>query len=130
MKKISNLVSQLQNGQRSNLFEIEVENNSFILSVLNCLFEEGYIRGYQYDFNNMKKVKVLLKYDTKGFPVIKYIKILSKSSHVKYLNVKLLSQINDKYFPGDVILTTSKGILTHKKALQQNVGGQMLIKIF
>ncbi|WP_412057818.1 30S ribosomal protein S8 [Bartonella sp. DGB2] len=97
--------------------------------VLDVLQAEGYIRGYtQVDFDNGKsEIEIELKY-YEGAPVIREIARISKPGRRVYVSAKSIPQVANGL--GISILSTPKGVMADHEAREQNVGGELLCRIF
>ncbi len=129
---ISDTLTRIRNAQNVRCKEVLLHKpiSKFCIKILNVLYKEGYIRGFRVitsDNNNIVSVKVLLKYDFNGQPMIKEIKRISKSGRRFYIPIKSLCKINNGM--GTLILSTPKGLMTDEDARLLNVGGEVLCKI-
>jgi ribosomal protein S8 len=81
-----------------------------------------------YKVLNKNFVKIYLKFDNSGNPVIKDFFLISTFSRKRYMRVSDIksNNIQKNYF---FFLNTSKGILSHEKALIKKVGGEVFFKI-
>ncbi|UXM94125.1 MULTISPECIES: 30S ribosomal protein S8 [unclassified Bartonella] len=97
--------------------------------VLDVLQSEGYIRGYtQSDFDNGKsEIEIELKY-YEGMPVIREISRVSRPGRRVYVSVKSIPHVANGL--GINILSTPKGVMADHEAREQNVGGELLCRIF
>jgi len=97
--------------------------------VLEVLQAEGYIRGFsQVDFDNGKsEIEIELKY-YEGAPVIREISRVSKPGRRVYVSVKSIPHVANGL--GISILSTPKGVMADHEAREQNVGGELLCRIF
>jgi len=97
--------------------------------VLDVLQSEGYIRGFsQVDFDNGKsEIEIELKY-YEGAPVIREISRVSKPGRRVYVSVKSIPHVANGL--GISILSTPKGVMADHEAREQNVGGELLCRIF
>ena len=97
--------------------------------VLDVLQSEGYIRGYtQSEFVNGKaEIEIELKY-YEGVPVIRELTRVSKPGRRVYVSVKSIPQVANGL--GISILSTPKGVMADHEAREQNVGGELLCRIF
>lgn len=125
LKSLNFMFSLINNASISNKGDINIPTNQKCLKVLEVLYNEGLIRGYTY---NKYRTNIYIKF-TGSFnkPVIKNIQSISINSRPIYVNVKVLSKlahVNEIF-----IISTPKGIMTVKKALQHNVGGIVFCKI-
>ena len=93
------------------------------------LKEEHYIKDFIFIFSGEKEsIRVFLKYDVHGEPVISVIKIQSKPGCRVYVNIHNIPKVLDGL--GIAILSTSKGILSDKTARKLNVGGEYLCSVW
>jgi len=125
---LADVITRIRNGQQAKLARVKLNSSKLCLNVLNVLMEEGVIKGYSFkeEDKNLRSLYVELKY-YKGLPVIKSIKVISKPSKRTYLSVKEIWKIDSGL--GFLILSTSKGVISDKKARKFNVGGEVLCKV-
>lgn len=124
---ISDMLVRIKNGQKAKLFEIYLFSPTpkICINILDILYKEGYIRGYKKLFyNNKLRIKVLLKYDLEGNPIISKLVRVSKPGKRVYTSIKSLWKIKSGL--GVFILSTKKGILTDNDARYLNIGGEVL----
>jgi len=126
---ISDLFARIKNGQQARLQVISAPASKYVENVLGVLQREGYIRTYSREEVGKGKadVNIELKYDA-GTPVIKQLDRVSTPGRRVYTGVQKLG----KFFNGlgIFILSTPKGILSDREAREQNVGGEILGKVF
>jgi small subunit ribosomal protein S8 len=98
-------------------------------NVLDVLQSEGYIRGYStVDFDNGRsEFEIELKYYD-GEPVIRDIERISRPGRRVYASVKNIPRVNNGL--GVSILSTPKGVMSDAEARDQNVGGEVLCRVF
>ena len=125
INNLSLALSIIYNSSLSFKSNAHVPTTKLNLSLINLLYKEGYIRGF---FYNSKKISVFLKYTEYLKPVIKYIKIISTSGKRITISNKTLSKIQKN--SGTLLLSTSKGLMTSKKAKEAySIGGEVLCKL-
>ncbi|EJF82954.1 30S ribosomal protein S8 [Bartonella rattimassiliensis] len=97
--------------------------------VLDVLQSEGYIRGYnQVDLGNGKaEIEIELKY-FESLAAIREISRVSKPGRRVYVSAKSLPQVANGL--GISILSTPKGVMADHEAREQNVGGELLCRVF
>jgi small subunit ribosomal protein S8 len=118
-----NLLVGIKTAQINRNLKATLKLSNFTLSILEVLKEEGYIRDFIKNSNN---IEVFLKY--KDFnPTIKNIYLISSSGRKVYYQYKNLHKINNGL--GILILSTSKGVMSSKKAFTYKLGGEVLFKI-
>jgi small subunit ribosomal protein S8 len=133
---LSNFFSHLKSAQQGRILVIEHARTRVIVSILDILQEDGYIRGYRFKTDNPNLIEILLKYKNQK-PAINQILRLSKPSRRIYFSADRLDQLNASsgrgsffFMQGLFILSTSKGIMSRSAALKLNVGGELLCHIF
>jgi small subunit ribosomal protein S8 len=126
---ISDLFARIKNGQQARLQTISAPASNFVEGVLAVLQREGYIRAYQrQDLGKGKAdMNIELKYDS-GAPVIKVLDRVSKPSRRVYTRIQKITKFYNGL--GIFILSTPKGVLSDREAREQNVGGEVLGKVF
>ncbi len=126
---ISDMIARIRNAQMRLLRDVIIPKSKFRIRILEVLKQEGYISDYKLlpDSNNKNTLSVDLKYSN-GLPVIKEIKIVSKPGRRIYAKADSIPKIQNGL--GLAILSTSKGIMTDSEARNQNVGGEIICKVF
>lgn len=126
-KSIIDMFIRLKNGSQSYNKEVIVTKTKQNIKLLNCLYKEGYIIGYKFSKQNMEDIVVFLKYiDYK--PLIKNISFISKPNKEVFCSLKELSKQNDNNIL--YILLTTKGYMSISEAKLNNMGGQLILKLF
>jgi|TARA_B100001079_G_scaffold38531_1_gene29911 small subunit ribosomal protein S8 len=126
---ISDMITRIRNAQMRMSKNVTIPNSKFRIRILEVLKQEGYISDYKLlsDSNNKNTLSVDLKYSN-GLPVIREIKIISKPGRRIYAKADSIPKIQNGL--GLAILSTSKGIMTDSEARNQNVGGEIICRIF
>ena len=126
---ISDMIARIRNAQMRLSRNVTIPNSKFRIRILEVLKQEGYISDCKLlsDSNNKNSLSVDLKYSN-GLPVIREIKIISKPGRRIYAKADSIPKIQNGL--GLAILSTSKGIMTDSDARNQNVGGEIICKVF
>ena len=126
---IGDMLTRIRNGQMRNLSQVKIPASNFRGKILDVLVKEGYIKDYKSlkDENNKPNFKVDLKYNL-GNPVISTIVRISRPGRRIYSRAESIPKINNGL--GISIVSTSKGIMTDSDARRQNVGGEVICKVF
>ena len=126
---IGDMLTRIRNGQMRSLNKINIPFSNFRLKILEVLKKEGYIIDFNTD-NGKKKIKFLsvdLKY-YEGQPVIKEIKRVSKPGRRVYSKATSIPKVLNGL--GLAILSTSKGVMSDTDAIKNNLGGEIICKVF
>ena len=128
MDQIANMINMIKNASQREHESVVVPFSNLKLSIAECLVREGYIASVN---KRMKKgfpvLELSLMY-TDGAPKVVGVDRVSKSSCRVYNGVKDIRPV--KYGKGIMVLSTPKGILTDKQARKEQVGGEVLFKMW
>jgi len=121
---IADMLTQIRNGQMARKSKITLPSSKNKIAVLEVLEEEGYILGFEQDKEKTKpNVTIHLKYHNEK-PVIEMIRRVSRPGLRVYKKKDELPKIMGGL--GIVILSTSEGVMSDKKARQLGQGGEVL----
>ena len=126
---ISDSLARIRNAQMRRQKYTLLKCSKHVKSVLDVLVREGYIEGYQEV--EQSKVVHLLKVDLKyyqGQPVINQIERVSKPGRRVHMSLGSLPKSEGGL--GIYIVSTSKGVLSDYEARTQQVGGEVICKVF
>ena len=99
------------------------------LELARVLKEEGYITDYEVkEAGKFKVINITLKYDTNHKSVITKLQRVSKPGLKTYSKAKNLQKVLGGL--GVAIVSTSKGLMTDRKARKENIGGEVLCYVY
>ena len=126
---IGDMFSRIRNGQMRLLNSIEIPSSNYRQNILKILKAEGYIKDYYIEksVNNKVSIKINLKY-YEGDPVIKEIKRISKPGRRVYSRANSIPRVMNGL--GLAILSTPKGVMSDSDAKKNNVGGEIICRVF
>ena len=126
---IGDMFSRIRNGQLRSLNSIEIPSSNFRRNILEILKREGYINDFYIEKNDNNKItlKITLKY-YEGDPVIKEIKRISKPGRRVYSRANSIPKVMNGL--GLAILSTPKGVMSDTEARKNNVGGEIICRVF
>ena len=126
---LGDMLTRIRNGQVRGKNSVLMPASRFRANVLEVLHREGDIWGFKKVEmeNNKNEFQIELKY-VDGEPVIKTISRVSTPGRRVYSKIKDLQRNFDGL--GISILSTSKGVLSDNEARDENVGGEILCKVF
>jgi len=120
-QNLCNMVANIKNGQLAKKAYIYQKKTLLCQSILNILWDEGFILGYKIEQVNIKNLKVFLKYK-KGKPSINSIKTVSKPSLRIYYSIKQLWKLDSS--KGLLIISTNKGLKSLDDCKKHKLGGE------
>ena len=126
---LGDLLTRIRNGQSARKSVVNAPASALRAHVLEVLKREGYIRGYsRSDVRpGIAELHIELKYH-EGQPVIKEISRISTPGRRVYSKIKDLPKVYNGL--GISILSTPRGVMSDAEARAQNVGGEVLCKVF
>ena len=99
------------------------------IEIIKILKNEGYIKNFKKIVDKDRfLIKIFLKYDETGNAVIENLKRISKPGRRVYLGYKSIPRLYNGI--GTIIVSTSSGITTAKKAVERKIGGEVLCSIW
>ena len=126
---IADMISRIKNGNLVYKAFVDIPYSNIKEEILKVLKEESYIKDYEIiEEKNRKKLRTHLLYKVGKKRVITEIKRVSKPSTRIYASKKDIPSIKNNL--GISILSTSKGILSSKKATEIGIGGEILFYIW
>jgi len=129
MDPIGDMFTRIRNGQLRLLKNVEMPSSNFRLKVLDVLKSEGFISSYHIEKKDNNKVSLIvdLKY-YEGIPVIKEIKRVSKPGRRVFSRADSIPRIQNGL--GLAIISTNKGVMSDIEARKNNVGGEIICRVF
>jgi len=125
---LGDMLTRIRNAQMRKLTSVATPASTLRRRVLDVLQSEGYIRGYsEVELNGKAEYQIELKY-AEGEPVIREIQRVSKPGRRVYSSVRSIPRVADGL--GVSILSTPKGVMSDHEARTQNVGGEVLCRVF
>ncbi len=126
---IRDMLTRIRNAQLRTLYNVKIPSSTYRAKILEVLKQEGYISNYKLlsESNNKNSLEVDLKYHN-GMPVIKEITRVSKPGRRIYAKASSIPKVQNGL--GLAIVSTSKGIMSDNEARTQNIGGEIICKVF
>ena len=122
---IADMLTRIRNANNAKHETVDVPASNMKKSIAQILADEGYIRGYQVvEDGKQGIIRITLKYVSGKQKVIHGIRRVSKPGLRIYSNCEDMPKVMNGL--GIAIVSTSKGIMTDKKARRENVGGEVL----
>ena len=126
---IADMLTRIRNAGMADHASVEMPSSKLKVELAKVLKAEGYISEFAVkDVDNFKILSVVLKYKENGKPIISKLKRASKPGLRLYMKSKNLPKILGGL--GIAIVSTSRGLLTDRKARKENVGGEVLCYVW
>ena len=122
---IADMLTRIRNANDAKHETVDVPASNLKKSIAQILLEEGYIKNYQIvEDGKQGIIRIALKYAPGKQKVIQGLRRVSKPGLRIYSNCEDMPKVMNGL--GIAIVSTSKGVMTDKKARQANVGGEIL----
>ena len=126
---IADMLTRIRNANLVSHPSVEMPSSKLKVALARLLKEEGFITSYEEKVEGQfKTLSIELKYDENNKPVITNLKRVSKTGLRSYCKAKNLPQVLGGL--GVAVVSTSKGLLTDRKARKENLGGEILAYIY
>ena len=126
---LGDMLTRIRNGQMARMPVVLCPSSKLRKNVLEALVREGYIRGYTESpqKNGQGMLEIELKYH-EGTGAIKKVERISTPGRRVYAGIQDLARVFNGL--GVSILSTPRGVLSDNEARAQNVGGEILCRVF
>lgn len=126
---IADMLTRIRNANMVSHETVEMPSSKLKVELAKLLKEEGYIIDYSVkEVGKFSFLTIELKYDEKRKPVISNLKRISKPGLRSYCKSKNLPQVLGGL--GIAIISTSKGLMTDRKARKASLGGEILCYVW
>ncbi len=124
---IADYLTRIRNAMQARHKVVEIPSSKMKKSITEILYDQGYILKYKFEEETGKQgvIKIALKYDAKTKqPVIRKLGRISTPGLRKYVPVDGIPRAINGL--GINIISTSRGVMTDKQAVKENVGGELV----
>ena len=122
---IADMLTRIRNASSAKHDSVDIPASNVKKAIAQILLDEGYINGFQFvEDGKQGVIHITLKYGPNKTQVISGIRRVSKPGLRIYSNCEDMPKVMNGL--GIAIVSTSKGVMTDKKARELNVGGEVL----
>jgi small subunit ribosomal protein S8 len=125
---IADMLTRIRNANRVGRKLVLINRSKICTGIAQVLKDEGYIEEFDViDDGKQGQLRIKLKYSLSGDKVIHEIERLSKPGRRVYNKVEELPKVLNGM--GIALICTSKGVMSDRRAREQNVGGELLCTV-
>ena len=125
---IGDMLARIKNSQMRNHKNVKLPSSKFKVKIAEVLKSEGYIIDFQVNDDEKKpNLEINLKYSS-GNPVISDIERVSKPGRRIFSSAESLPKVSNGL--GIAIISTPKGVMTDQDARKNQVGGEIICKVY
>jgi small subunit ribosomal protein S8 len=127
---VADMLTKIRNASMAKHEKVEIPTSKLKLQIVKILKNEGYVKNFKKVVNKdgVNVIRVFLKYDDKQNPVLHGIDRISTPGRRVYSGYRDMPRVFNGY--GVVVVSTSSGIITGKKASEKKVGGELICSIW
>jgi small subunit ribosomal protein S8 len=126
---IADFLTRIRNAQQAGHRRVDIPASKLKRAISKIMLDKGYIQNFlDIDDGKQGLLRIFLKYDHYGQPVIKKMTRVSKPGLRKYSKSAEVPRVLNGL--GIAVMTTSLGVMTDKEARKLNVGGEVLCYIY
>jgi small subunit ribosomal protein S8 len=127
---VADMLTKIRNASMAKHEKVEISASKLKLQIVKILKNEGYIKNFKKVVNKdgLSTIRIFLKYDEKQNPVLHGIDRISTPGRRVYSGYRDMPRVYNGY--GVVVVSTSEGIITGKKASEKKVGGELICSIW
>ena len=126
---VSDYLARIRNAQKADHRHVDIPSSKVKRAITQILMDKGYIQRYvNVDDGKQGLIRLYLKYEADGTPVIRSMRRISKPGLRQYVGSKDLPRVRNGL--GIAIVSTSRGVMTDKEARANKVGGEVLAYVY
>jgi small subunit ribosomal protein S8 len=126
---VADMLTKIRNAGMAKHEKVDIPASKLKLEIVKILKTEGYIKNFKKaNQDGLNVIRVFLKYDDKTVSVIHGIERVSKPGRRVYAGYKNMPRVFNGY--GTLIVSTSLGVTTGKKAAEKKVGGELICTVW
>ena len=126
---LADMLTRIRNAGKAKHPSVDIPGSTLKTALAGVLKEEGFIKNFKFIKDSKQGIlRIYLKYEANDRHVIYGINRVSKPSRRVYVSSKEVKPVLNGL--GISILSTSKGLITDKQAIKENVGGEVLCEIW
>ena len=125
----ADMLTKIRNASMAKFEKVDITPSKLKLEIIKILKNEGYIKNFKkMTQEDQDVIRVFLKYDDRQQPVIHGIQKISTPGRRVYSGYRKMPRVLNGY--GTVIVSTSSGVTTGRKAAEKRVGGELICSIW
>ncbi|MFP4484721.1 MAG: 30S ribosomal protein S8 [Spirochaetaceae bacterium] len=126
---VADMLTKIRNASMARFDKVDISTSKLKLEIVKILKNEGFIKNFKKVTQDGRPVlRVFLKYDDDNGPIIHGLKRISTPGRRVYSGYRRMPRVLNGY--GTLIVSTSSGVTTGKKALEKKVGGELICTVW
>ncbi len=126
---VADMLTKIRNAGMAKHEKVDIPTSKLKLEIVKILKTEGFIKNFKkINQDGANSIRIFLKYDDATSPVIHGIQKVSTPGRRVYSGYKTMPRVINGY--GTLIVSTSIGVTTGKKAVEKKVGGEIICTVW
>ena len=126
---IADMLTKIRNASVAKFEKVDIPASKLKVEIVKILKNEGYIKTFKkVSQDGRNQIRIYLKYDQGNQSVIHGLERMSSPGRRVYTSYKRMPRVFNGY--GTLIVTTSHGVITGRKASEKKVGGEILCSVW
>jgi small subunit ribosomal protein S8 len=126
---IADMLTKIRNASLAKFEKVDIPASKLKVEIVKILKNEGFIKTFKkVAQDGTNQIRIYLKYDDGNKAVIHGLERVSKPGRRVYTGYKEMPRIFNGY--GTLIVTTSQGVITGKKAAEKKLGGELICSVW
>jgi small subunit ribosomal protein S8 len=126
---IADMLTKIRNANMARHEKVDIPTSRLKLEIVKILKTEGYIKNFKkIQTEGQNFIRIFLKYDEENNPIIHGLSKVSKPGRRVYTGYRDMPRILNGY--GIMIVSTSDGVITGRKAVEKQVGGELICTVW
>ncbi len=126
---VADMLTKIRNASGARFESVDIPTSKLKLEITKILKNEGYIKTFKkVSQDGRALIRIFLKYDGSNQPVIHGLQRISTPGRRMYAGYRTLPRVLNGF--GTLIVTTSTGVTTGKKAMEKKAGGELLCTVW
>jgi small subunit ribosomal protein S8 len=126
---IADMLTKIRNASAARHEKVDIPTSKLKLEIVKILKTEGFIKNFKkIQAEGANVIRIFLKYDEENEPVLHGLDKVSKPGRRVYSGYKELPRVLNGY--GTIIVSTSGGVTTGRKAAEKQIGGELICTVW
>jgi small subunit ribosomal protein S8 len=126
---IADMLTKIRNASLAKFEKVDIPASKLKVEIVKILKNEGFVKTFKKVLQDgSNQIRIYLKYDDLNKSVIHGLQRVSKPGRRVYTGYKEMPRVFNGY--GTLIVTTSQGVITGKKAAEKKLGGELICSVW
>lgn len=126
---VSDMLTKIRNASLARFEKVDISTSKLKLEIVKILKNEGFIKNFKkVTQEDRNLIRVFLKYDEESNPIIHGLETISSPGRRVYSGYRKMPRVFNGY--GTIIVSTSVGVTTGRKASEKKVGGELICSVW